>query len=272
MSKVKKTYNSCLYTAKVMHKRTKPIERMFHYKVFMFYLDLDEIDILSNEISLISRNKFNYFNFRDKEHLQLPKENPDTTNNVRQHISEYIKTQGVKEEIGKIMLLTNLATLGYNFNPVSFYFAYDTKDKPLCSVAEVGNTFLEMKPYFLGKDKLEKNAFRDKQIKEFYVSPFIDHDVVFDFNLSIPDERLQVIINDYQDGDKFFTASLIGDRVELNNRNIFAYAFKFPFITLKVIFLIHYQALKLWLKKIHFHRKAAFPELQKNVYRPYKEP
>ena len=69
--------NSCLYKAKVMHHRLAPKKHSFHYNVFMFYLDLDEIDTLAKRLKLMSRNRFNLFNFRDKDHLQLPRERPD---------------------------------------------------------------------------------------------------------------------------------------------------------------------------------------------------
>ena len=124
--------NSCLYKAKVMHHRLAPKVHSFHYEIFMFYLDLDEIDGLSKQLKFMSRNRFNLFNFRDKDHLQLPKENPDTTKNIRRHITDYLLTNGVTIDNGRIMVLTNLCTMGYQFNPVSFYFCYDEQEQPIC--------------------------------------------------------------------------------------------------------------------------------------------
>ncbi len=95
----------------------------------------------------------------------------------------------MQEPVGRIMLLTNLATLGHQFNPVSFYFVYDVNDKPLCSVVEVGNTFKEMKPYFIDATHLNKDVFTYRTKKLFYVSPFIAHDVDFDFRLSLPSDN-----------------------------------------------------------------------------------
>src|ERR1051325_1764796 len=114
--------NSCLYRTKVMHHRLEPKQHRFHYNVFMFYIDLDEIGLLSKKILLISRNRFNVFNFRDKDHLQLPKENPDKTKSIKEHIKDYLKQNGIGLKDEKIFLLTNLCTFGYQFNPVSFYF------------------------------------------------------------------------------------------------------------------------------------------------------
>src|SRR4029078_1727130 len=113
-----------------------PKEHRFHYDIFMFYLDLDEIDDLSKNLKLMSRNRFNLFNFRDKDHLQLPRENPDTSKNIRQHIRDYLSENGVTIGNGRIMVLTNLCTLGYQFNPVSFYFCFDEEGNALSSVVE----------------------------------------------------------------------------------------------------------------------------------------
>jgi DUF1365 family protein len=262
--------NSCLYRAKVMHHRLAPKVHSFHYNVFMFYLDLDEIDSLSKKMKFMSRNRFNLFNFRDKDHLQLPRENPDTSKNVRQHITDYLQANGVNIRAGRIMVLTNLCTLGYQFNPVSFYFCYDEQNNPVCSIVEVCNTFLEMKPYFLGADTRLKDQFKLNTEKYFYVSPFIEMDTSFDFDLHIPDEKLQIKIDDYDKaGKRFFISTLSGERRPLKDSTLLYYFLSFPLITLKIIGLIHWQALKLWLKKTPYHHKNDDLELQKEVFRPY---
>jgi DUF1365 family protein len=263
--------NSCLYKAKVMHHRLAPKVHSFHYEVFMFYLDLDEIDHLHQKLKFMSRNRFNLFNFRDKDHLQLPRDKPDTTKNIRQHITQYLQNHGVYIGAGRIMVLTNLCTLGYQFNPVSFYFCYNEAGEPVCSVVEVCNTFLEMKPYFLGADTKQGDHFKLNTVKYFYVSPFIDMDTNFDFNLQIPGNKLQVQIDDYdKEGKRFFISTLSGKAVPLTDAKLLQYFFSFPLITVKVIWLIHWQAFKLWLKKLHFHKKTDQIELQRGVYRPYK--
>jgi DUF1365 family protein len=298
--------NSCLYKADVMHHRLAPKQHRFHYSVFLFYLDLAEIDGLTgrteglakqNEglsgrteglakqidgltgrtdggprrLRLMSRNRFNLFNFRDKDHLQGPKENPDTTRDVRGHLKDYLSTQGIEIGTGRIMVLTNLCTLGYQFNPVSFYFCYDETGSPRCSVVEVCNTFHEMKPYFLGPEDLSGESFSRRTTKYFYISPFADHDTDFDFDLRIPGDQLQLRIDDYdREGKRFFISTLTGKRKALTDARLLGYALRFPQITLQVIWLIHWQALRLWIKKLPFHKKTAFPELQQEVYRSYK--
>jgi DUF1365 family protein len=263
--------NSCLYKATVMHHRLQPKTHHFHYAVYMFYIDLDELDVLTKKYWLLSRNRFNFFSFKDKEHLQLPIENPDNSKTTKEHLIDYLQQQGVSYTGQRIMLLTNLNILGYNFNPVSFYFVINADNSPECAVAEVSNTFREMKPFFLGKECFENGNFHLNTTKYFYVSPFIDHDTQFDFNLSIPAEKLNLRIDDYKDEKRFFISTLTGMRKEITNGRLIGYSLRFPFLTLRIIALIHWQALRLWLKKLPFHRKSEHAHLQKDVFRKYEQ-
>lgn len=259
--------NSCLYKARVMHHRSSPKEHMFSYSLFMFYVDLDELDMLDKKLWMFSLNRFNFFSFRNKDHLQLTADDLKTT---RQQVSDYLKTLEIELDNGRVMLLTNMNVLGYNFNPVSFYFCFDDKNQPLCCVAEVNNTFGEMKPYPAGKEHLKGDKFHFGAKKYFYVSPFIDHDTDFDFDIAIPGDKLRIKIDDYQNKKRFFTSTLTGDLRSMTNGNLLFYALRFPLITLRIIFLIHWQALLLWIKKIPYHRKSENQNLQKDVYKKYE--
>jgi DUF1365 family protein len=263
--------NSCLYKATVMHHRLAPKKHRFHYSVFMFYIDLDELELLKKKLFLLSHNRFNMFSFRDKEHLQLPIDAPDTGKSTKAHLLDYLKQNGMNEAVGKIMCLTNLNILGYNFNPVSFYYVFDTKQQPLCSVAEVSNTFREMKPYFLGKENLDQNTFHLNTTKYFYVSPFFDHDANFDFSLVVPDDKLHVRIDTFNKDERVFISTLSDTKKTLSNGRLFWYSIRFPFLTLRIMALIHWNALLIWLKKIPYHKKNDLLNLQKGVYRKYNK-
>jgi DUF1365 family protein len=258
---------SSLYRARVFHDRSEPKKHRFGYNVFLFYVELDELDELAKKYRLISRNRFNVFSFRDNDHLQFPIEKPDTAKPVKEQIISYLEMNGVTYDGGKIMLLTNFNVLGYNFNPVSFYFVFDRAEQPVCCVVEVQNTFREMKPFFLGKEQFDGKRFHLRTTKYFYVSPFIDHDAQFDFHLPVPGEQLGIGIDDFKDGKRFFISTLNGTKKKLTNGRLVGYALRFPFITLRIIALIHWQALKLWLKKIPYHKKDDHQDLQRDIYR-----
>ena len=278
-------FNSSIYSAKVMHHRLAPKKHSFWYNIYMFYIDLDEIEILEKKLRWFSYNRFNIFSFRDKDHLVLEaKDKSEKLKTKKSHISHhkshistkqqitsYLKLNNVEIGKGKIYLLTNLSVLGYNFNPVSFYFCFDENKNPLCAVAEISNTYREMKMYFFGKDEFDGHTFKQKIRKHFYVSPFIDLDDFFDFKLEIPTEKLNINIDDYdKDGQRFFISNLKGTKKALTSINMLRYFFTIPMMPLQVMGLIHWQAFKLWIKKIKYHPKSENQLLQKDVYEPYK--
>jgi hypothetical protein len=241
----------------------EPKKHRFHYNVFLFCLDLDSLDEDLAKIHFAERNRFSLFSFYDKDHLQLSGQN--TALPVRGQLNAYLAQQGISTPPARVLLVTNLRLLGYVFNPVSFYFCYDKSGVPVCAVAEVQNTFREMKLFFLGRECFDGKQFRKRVIKYFYVSPFIDHDAEFDFQLTLPGEKLNIRIDDYKEDRRFFISTLTGKRKELTNTRLLGYFFRFPFITLQIITLIHWNALLLWMKNIRFFRKNELPELQRDV-------
>jgi DUF1365 family protein len=242
-----------------MHHRLEPLKNRFVYRIFMFHLDLDELDSLHRALRLFSMNRFNVFALRDSDHMNFGK------GTIKENVLEYLRRNGIDLAGGRIELVTNVRMFGYVFNPVSFYYCYDAAGNPVCAVPEVGNTFGELKPYLLGAQDRTENGFRKKTLKYFYVSPFIELDTTFDFNLGLPGEKLHITIDDHQNGKKFFLSAVTGVRKELNDIRLLWYVFRFPFITLQVITLIHWQALKLYMRKLPFLRKTDNPELQKEI-------
>ncbi|MCA9407246.1 MAG: DUF1365 domain-containing protein [Candidatus Omnitrophica bacterium] len=257
--------NSCLYETLVMHCRIRPKRYRFVHKIFMFYLDLDELNVITKNIFLISHNKRNIYNFRDKDHFDLDGKN------IKEKVIAFLQSKGVYFNKGKIMLLTNLRTFGYLFNPVSFYFCFDERDVPICVIPEIGNTFGEIKPFLIDSASFHNGKFVSQQKKFFYISPFIDLDIPLDFQLHVPDDRLNIQIDDFDKEGKFLYATMSGKRKELNNRNLFWHTMRYPFITLKVIVLIHYHALRLWMKKVPYNEKTNNSHLQREVYRGWNK-
>lgn len=257
--------NSCLYETNIMHCRIRPKRHQFMHKIFMFYLDLDEIDILPQRLYWVGHNKANIYNFRDEDHFKVDGQG------IREKVLMFLAEKGVKSEIGKIMLLTNLRTLGYLFNPVSFYFCFDKFKKPLCIVPEIGNTFGEIKAFFIGQEGFSDGRFVSQQKKYFYISPFVKLDIPMDFEINIPNETLNIKIDDFDVNGKFLYTVMSGPRKELTNRNLFWATLKYPLVTLKVIFLIHFHALLLWFKRVPYYEKTSNPHLQKEVCRAWNK-
>jgi len=249
-----------------MHHRLAPTVHHFRYRIFMFALDLDEIDALAARIPVFGRNRANVYAFRDRDHLTLPGlENAS----VKENVIAWLAGQGIDFPAGgRIMLVTLPRVLGYVFNPVSFYFCFGADDAPLCAVAEVGNTFGELKPYLLD-DRGNSDVFRRVTPKHFYVSPFFALNLSFDFRLRVPDDRLDVHIDDRDGGKRVLLTSLTGRRTALTTARLAWLTLKYPLITLKVIGLIHVHAALLWLKRVPWHRKSDGAAQQRGVLRPH---
>lgn len=231
----------------------------------MFYLDLDELDTIAEQNLLFSRNRRNIYSFRDEDH------EPSGPKPLKQRVLTFLWQNGIYlGAAGRIRLLTLPRVFGYVFNPISIYYCFDETGKPVCSVVEVENTFRERKLYLLGREQLSaEDTFRKAVPKHFYVSPFSSLALNFDFNLKIPDDDLTIKIDDRDGDQKVLISTLTGRRVELTSRTLFGFTLKYPLITLKVMALIHFQAMQLWLKRVPFYRKARNLSLQRQVLRPH---
>lgn len=268
-----------------MHARFAPQAHRFAYRIFLFAIDLDELDALHRRLRLFSFGKRNVYAFRESDYLPTQeaifngRSHADATAaasgaGLKTRIVAHLAAQGVDLTGGRVLLVTLPRVLGYLFNPVSFYFCYDRTGAPVAALAEVTNTFREVKPYVLGPDTKAETpaasaAFRLRVPKHFYVSPFSDVDVAFDFQLRTPGENLAVQIDDYTGNERTLTSTLTGKRQRLTDRRLAWFTLKYPAITLKIITLIHWHALRLRLKNVPWFTKAARAADQRELYRPH---
>ena len=249
---------SCLYECTVMHRRILPKNHEFSYRIFLFLLDLDELAELENKIPVFSTDRPNLYSLRSADYFQF------RSGSIRENLLTFLASEGFDKEPATIRLLTLPRLLGYTFNPISIFFCYDESGLPLTSVVQVGNTFGELKPYVV---PLEGGRFHVRVPKNFYVSPFSDLDLEFDFRFDFPGDRLRVLIDDYSGDDKTLVSALSGTRRELTLGSLLFLTLKYPLVTLKIITLIHWEAFRLWLKGIPHRLKESDPHLQKGVFR-----
>ncbi len=270
---------SCLYECHVMHARLAPRRHRFAYRLFLFALDLDELD-QAGRLALFSVNRPNLYSFRDRDFFPTgetlhngtaPGGTPPAGAGLKARITAYLAERGVDLAGGRVTLVALPRVLGYHFNPVAFYFCHDRAGRPVAAIAEVTNTFREVKPYFLGPEtwRADDGAFHGRAPKHFYVSPFADVDVAFDFQLRAPDERLGVQIDDYTGTERTLISTLHGPRRELTNGRLAWFLVKYPLITVQVIGLIHWHAFRLWLKRVPWFAKSARAGDQRDLYRPH---
>ena len=239
---------SYIYNGRVIHKRFKPKEHTFSYKVFSLFLDLDEINKIDKEIPFFSYNKFNLISFHDKDHGDR------NNNSLKEWVITNLKNIDINEKNIKIKILCYPRIFGYVFNPLSVFFIYDVNDKLIAILYEVKNTFGEQHTYIF-KVEDDTKIFQHNCTKKFHVSPFIEMDCNYFFRILKPCERISVIIDQYQSNEKILYASQDGKRKDLNSRELLKSYIKHPLMTFKIISAIHFEAFKLWTKGIKFIRK-----------------
>jgi len=200
------------------------------------------------------------FEFRDRDHLTLPAVDSPR---LKDHLLAWMHGQGIRLPGDvRVSLLTLPRVFGYVFNPVSFYFVQDaTTGQPLHAVAEVRNTFGELKPYLLDPPAPD-GRFRLKAPKHFYVSPFSSLDLIFHFDVGFPGKGFDIRVDDFDGDAPVLRSALAGTRRPLTTASLWMASLACPLVTLKVTWLIHWQAFRLWLKKTPWHPKAAHPERQ----------
>ena len=239
-----------LYTGIVKHRRFTPFKREFSYPVFMLYLDINDLDSVMKKSFFWNIDKAAVVSFNRKDFHNI------NTMSLDQAVRDTVqKKAGVRPD-GKIRMLAHLRYFGYCFNPVTFYYCFDRNDNEVEFIlAEVTNTpWKERYSYVLQASQGDKEkVIKSKMKKELHVSPFWDMDHIYDWVFSSPAEKLNVFMENYKDGEKVFDASLNMKRDILNRASLFSSIFKFPFMTIKVVFWIHLQAFFLWLRGATFY-------------------
>ncbi len=161
------------------------------------------------------------------------------------------------EADGEIVLMTLPRMFGYAFNPVSFWLCNDRDGRLRAVLVEVRNTFGERHFYFCFHDDHRPIA-ADGEItarKVFHVSPFMAMEGEYRFRFSVTPERASIGINLLKDGEPLLRTSVAGTHAPLTSARLLWAVLRNPLHPLKVIGLIHYQAVKLFLKRTrHFHK------------------
>ncbi len=253
--------NSALYTGTVMHAREAPAENVFSYPVCFYLLDLDELPSLDRRLRLFSYGRRNLVTLRNEDHLG------DRRRSIRDNVLSFLFAAGIDLLGGRIMLLTNLRVAGYVFNPVSFFYCYRSDGTLECVIAEVNNTFGEQFPYLLRPENEIANGRHRSYFteKKLHVSPFFAMNQTYTLSFSEAAEHVHARIDLHEDGQRLFRATLSGERQPLNNRTLVRALARYPLMPVQVIGLIHWQAVKLFLKGVPFHGKPDFVPAQGSV-------
>jgi len=242
--------HSCLYVGQVRHRRFLPVPHVFNYGLFMVYLDLGELDSVFAHRWFWSADKPNLAWFKRSDYFGDPAVPIDRA--IRDFVAE--KT-GIPPS-GPIRLLTHLRYIGLSFNPVSFYYCFDSTGGHVQTiVAEITNTpWSERHSYVLGQsaDEGSGHHHRYRFDKNFHVSPFFPMDIAYDWRFREPGERLTVHMELVRNSEKFFDATLDLQRIPMNAANMAWALLRYPMMTAQVLAAIYYHAARIKLKGVPF--------------------
>jgi DUF1365 family protein len=246
------TRTSALYVGSVMHRRLRPRHHHFRYRAFWFLLDLDELPELARSSRLFSYNRGNLFSLQDRDH------GDGSSTSLRRQIDKLLLATGVDPAGGRIELFCMPRTLGYVFNPLSVYFCRRQDGSLAAIVYEVHNTFGERHSYVLPVETSGK-VVRQQCQKALYVSPFMGMDLDYQFRISESGKRIAVAILARADRRPAMVAVLGASRRGFSDIVLLRAFLTIGAITLKVTAAIHWEALRLWLKRIRLRPRSPAP-------------
>ncbi|GAB4423879.1 MAG: DUF1365 domain-containing protein [Turneriella sp.] len=233
-----------IYETKITHVRHKPERQSFTVRGYSLCVDVSRFDGAGDRLRLLSFVRPAWHRFRRRDFSLLA----DTSLSAVACARNFLRAKtGIDAD--RFFLLAHPAIAGYIFNPVSFFFCL-AGEKHVATIVEVNNTFGEQKHYILpGSDA--KARYR----KNFYVSPFISPFADFAMQIPQPGDNLEITINTVGAESPELLARMSGKRFSLTDLQLLKFAVKYPFYTVKVIALIHYYALRLFLQGVPYFPK-----------------
>jgi len=253
---------SAVYEGWVRHRRFEPVEHSFRYRLFLMYLDLDELPGVLDPFPLFSARRAAPAHFRRADYMGDP-ERP-----LAECARDAVEAATGSRPAGPVRLLANLRYLGHVFNPVSFYYCFEkTGERVDAVVADVNNIpWGERHPYVLARGSRRGAVLSDELDKSLHVSPLMGMDQTYGFHASEPGERLSVHIESRpvqrvtapdepqnvapgrRDEGKAFDATLSLRRHELGRARLAAMLARYPAMSLQTVTKIYAQSLRLKLK------------------------
>jgi DUF1365 family protein len=241
---------SALYVGHVSHARLGATRHGFRSRIYQHLVDLDDLPTLDASSRIFGWNRRRLVTFRDADHVAGP------PRGVREHLIAVLAAHGV-EAPARVRLLTHCRVLGYVFNPVSFYFCDDADGRRTAVVAEVNNTFGERHCYVLRSGTAPGGgALRAKKV--FHVSPFMNLDGTYEFEIGEPGERLEIRIDLLRQGTRVFASRLSLERRPWTDRALARVLATHPVMPWQVTAHIHAQAFALWRKRLRYHPKPPY--------------
>mgnify|MGYP000556961146 FL=1 len=242
--------NSGIYQGVVSHRRFTPKTHSFNYSMSMFCLDVDELADCFSASKLFGERWFHPFRFKQNDYIKG--ESGQLKERILKKVAVLSKKSQLSSKVEKIRMLVQPRCFSFYFSPINFYFCYgpdEGEESCLCMLAEVSNTPWNERHYYL-LESFQNNQGQ-KNNKDFHVSPFMEMDMMYHWNIQPPAERFAVQIQNKSktsDNTPTFIASLKMTHSPLNKSTLARLLRKQPVMTVKIVGAIYWQALKIFLK------------------------
>jgi uncharacterized protein len=255
--------HSALYFGRLSHRRLLPRRHAFRYRLCMVWLDLAELEEVFRGRWFWSTTRPSLIWLKRSDFLG------DAAVPLDQAVRDLVESETGARPTGPVRLLTRLRSFGHCFTPVSFYSCYDAAgDQVEAIVAEVTNTpWNERYAYVLPARESEPRGaqLRFSLGKRLHVSPFMPMDIDYDWQFNRPGDRLAVHMANRRGRELLFEASLALTRHEITAASLATALVCYQLARWLVLGAIHWQALRLWAKRIPFHTHPAKPTAEKSA-------
>ena len=244
------TARSLIGFGHVWHRRLRPVEHAFRYP--SYFLMLPMRSLRSQPDAILRRNRRGWLSFHDCDH-------GDGGTDALAWFEQLLHSEGIENADGEVWLHTFPRVLGYAFKPVSFWYAHRADGSLAAVLAEVNNTFGERHAYLLAGQGL---AWGSEQVarKQFHVSPFCEVRGEYRFRFERGEDRTLARVDLHDEDGPLLQTSVGGVLQPLDAATVRRAFFGTPLMTLGVIVRIHWQALRLWAKRVPFHGKPSEPK------------
>lgn len=243
---------SAIYEGVVTHRRFSPAEHRLRYRIFMLLLDLDELSGLASRLRLLRFGPFGLMSFRAADHGDR------SGGDLKAYARERLAEAGIVAD-GPVRLLCMPRILGYGFNPLSLYFCHRADGELAAILYEVRNTFGQRHSYLAAAPERGVTPVRQSAPKRFFVSPFMDMDLTYDFEILPPDEAVAVNVSVRRGEEVILTARFGGRHKPLTDATLLKAWLKHPLLSFKVIFGIHWEAIRIVARGIGLRPRPPLP-------------
>ena len=247
-----------LATGEVRHARLRPAPHQFAYPTFFLLLPMRAWQTASHDAAgwaALPRNRGGWLSFYDRDH-------GDGGPDALAWLDSLLREQGVFDATGEVWLQTYPRVLGYAFKPVSFWYCHRPDGELSAVVAEVNNTFGERHCYLLSGNGDSGGLAWGRTLqarKVFHVSPFCDVQGHYEFRFMRTDDRIVARVDHADEEGPLLRTSVSGRLSPLSVAGARQAVWRMPLLTLGVVARIHWQALRLWIKRVPFFRKPEPP-------------